>query len=431
MISRKKIKFTADPRRVILKSFYPGNETRAKHILGRIMGMPEEEVSVQLSEVIKRFENRHRNYKEYLQSGYTRITSLIPPDQNITETRKLLIGAYFTHEYSIESAALFNPSIVSHPDQSGLKPGELRFILSLRATGEGHISSIEFRSGVIDSKNNITFNEPTAYAGMASSRKERVETEVKIADETMRDANYDISFTGNEPISERVIFPFSKTECNGIEDVRFVLFNKDDGTATFYGTFTAYDGHRILPQLIQTDDFINFKIRTLQGSAAKDKGMALFPRKINNKYVFISRIDGENLYYMESDNLYQWDHVELLRSPFCTWEFTQIGNCGSPIETERGWLLITHAVGPMRRYVISAMLLDKEQPSKVIGYLDKPIIEPDENEREGYVPNVVYSCGSLLHNNEVIIPYAMSDSASTIGSVSLETIFQNIIPVKY
>jgi predicted GH43/DUF377 family glycosyl hydrolase len=431
MISRKKIKFTADPKRVILRPFFPGNETRARHVIDRIMSMPEHEVILQFEEVIRRFKNRHRNFEEALLANYNRISGLLPQEIKITEARKLLTGSYFTHEYSIESAALFNPSIVPHPDQSGLKEGELRFVMSLRATGEGHISSIEFRSGIIDKSNNITFDETTSFAAMASSRKERVETEIELVDESAKDANYDISFTGKEPISERVIFPFSKTESNGIEDVRFVLFKNEDGTSAYYGTFTAYDGHRILPELIRTNDFVNFKIRTMQGAVVRDKGMALFPEKINGRYAFISRIDGENLYYMESDNLYQWEDAKLLRGPFCSWEYTQIGNCGSPIETEKGWLLITHAVGPVRRYVISAILLDKEDPSKVIGYLDKPLIEPDEEEREGYVPNVVYSCGSLLHNNELIIPYAMSDSASTIGSVPLNKVLEKIIPVKY
>jgi len=430
MITRKNIKFTADPRRVILRPFFPGNEMRAGHVIERVLNMPEVEASAQLDDVIKNFSRRHKGFEAGLMRNYSRITRLLPDEKELSEKRKLLLGSYFSHEYSIESAALFNPSIVPHPDQSGIKENELRFVMSLRATGEGHISSIEFRTGIIDKDNNISFEALTPYAGMAQERKEKVETEITLADESARDANYDISFTGSEPLSERVIFPFSKTESNGIEDVRFVRFYNDGGTSTYYGTFTAYDGHRILPELIQTDDFIKFKVRTMQGAAAKDKGMALFPRKINGKYVFISRIDGENLYFMQSDNLYQWDNAELLRVPFCNWEFVQIGNCGSPIETDAGWLLITHAVGPMRKYVISAILLDKDEPSKVIGYLKDPLIEPDENEREGYVPNVVYSCGSLVHNNEIIIPYAMSDSASTIASVSLNKVLQSIIPVK-
>jgi len=430
MITRKNIKFTADSRRVILRPFFPGNEIRAGHVIERVLSMPEAEASAQLDDVIKNFSSRHKGFEASLLRNYSRITRLLPVEKELSEKRKLLLGAYFSHEYSIESAALFNPSIVPHPDQSGLNKDELRFVMSLRATGEGHISSIEFRTGIIDKDNNISFDALTPYAGMAQERKERVETEITLADESARDANYDISFSGSEPLSERVIFPFSKTESNGIEDVRFVRFYNDDGTSTYYGTFTAYDGHRILPELIQTDDFIKYKVRTMQGAAAKDKGMALFPRKINGKYVFISRIDGENLYFMQSDNLYQWDSAELLRVPFCSWEFVQIGNCGSPIETDAGWLLITHAVGPMRKYVISAILLDKENPSRVTGYLKDPLIEPDENEREGYVPNVVYSCGSLVHNNEIIIPYAMSDSASTIASVLLNKVLQSIIPVK-
>ncbi len=429
MVKKSNIILTADSKRVILRFFDPGSEFRVRNIIGRILNMQEGEVEKLYDEVEERFSNRHRNFEQVLLNHFNKVEKYIPGVFSLSENRKLLIGSYFSKEYSISSAALFNPSIVPHPDQTGLNPGELRFIMSLRAVGEGHISSIEFRSGIIDAHNSIQIDPPSRFASLASAREERVETSFTIDDELTREANYNIFFTGEEPVSERVIFPFSRTESNGIEDVRFVKFFNDDGTSTYYGTFTAYDGHRILSQIIRTDDFIKFEIRTLQGDKAKDKGMASFPKKINGKYTIISRIDGENLYFMQSDDLYKWEAAEVLRTPLMDWEFVQIGNCGSPHETEKGWLLITHGVGPMRRYVISAILLDKNNPAKIIGYLKDPLIEPDENEREGYVPNVVYSCGGLIHNHELIIPYAMSDSASSVASIPLEKILGKIIPI--
>jgi predicted GH43/DUF377 family glycosyl hydrolase len=376
-------------------------------------------------------------------------------------------------EYSIESAALFNPSIVPHPDQSNLPDGSLRFIMSLRATGEGHLSSIVFRSGVLDATNTILFDtisdyvvtpdihlDPVYDLNLFRLKLQEMQTDnavmhhllnqlpdtfsyyrLKKNIEALRanpvfseeqqnrtfesifwlaNSNYEVHFDPNHLISEHIIFPSSKIESRGIEDARFVQFFNDDGQVTYYATYTAYNGVSILPQLIETKDFMQFKISTLNGQAVHNKGMALFPRKIRDRYVMLSRQDGENNRIMFSDNVHFWQESEIIQEPTHPWEFIQIGNCGSPLETSEGWIVLTHGVGPMRQYCIGAILLDLENPAKVIAHLEQPLLVPHEEEREGYVPNVVYSCGSLIHNNELVIPYAMSDVMSGIATVRVD-----------
>ena len=395
--------------------------------------------------------------------------------QRLSEERELLLGGYFTHEFSLEAAALFNPSIVPHPDQSGLPPGSLRFILSLRATAEGHISSITFRTGLLDANNNITIDAPTRYSlepmqvPNASYEKrlferklqelglvgdfnrqvlnglgdtftlEELRTSVSLAVKQLRvpdqetrsvaretlmlaQSNYEVQFAPDSCLSERVLFPATPSQSNGIEDARFVLFQNEDGTRTYYATYTAYDGKMILPQFLETSDFLHFKFITLNGPAVENKGMALFPRKINGLYAMLGRQDAENIYVMFSDHLHFWHSMQLVLEPSFPWEFIQLGNCGSPIETEAGWLVISHGVGPMRKYCIGAFLLDRDDPTKVIGRLPEPLIKPNKNEREGYVPNVVYSCGSLLHGRQLIIPYGMSDYATTFATLPLDEV---------
>jgi predicted GH43/DUF377 family glycosyl hydrolase len=373
-------------------------------------------------------------------------------------------------KYSIESAALFNPSIVPHPDQSHLKKGSLRFVMSLRATGEGHVSSIVFRSGVLDRHNRFLFdpisdfvetpdlqldpvykrnpfqrklnemragNEITAHIlnqlpedftyndllekiGILRAKplfSEALQNRTFDVICWLADSNYEVSFHADHRISERVIFPVSKNESRGIEDARFVQFFDNRREVTYYATYTAYNGITILPQLIETKDFIKFNILTLNGKAVQNKGMALFPRKIGGRYAMLSRQDGENNHIMFSDNIHFWQESQIIQEPEHPWEFIQIGNCGSPLETDEGWIVLTHGVGPMRQYCIGAMLLDLEKPSKIIARLDEPLLVPHEKEREGYVPNVVYSCGAIIHNNELVIPYAMSDINSGIATV--------------
>ncbi|HEV3204111.1 MAG TPA: glycoside hydrolase family 130 protein [Gemmataceae bacterium] len=468
--------------RVVFRPFEPTNEHRILKIIGRIMALPEPEVGQLLEVVMKEFHNRHQKIQKFFLTQFEHVKKHLLTDQKLSEERRLLIGAYFTQEYSLESAALFNPSIVWHPDQTGLPPDSKRFILSLRATGEGHISSITFRSGVINAQNRIKLDEPTRFAtapealpnslydkslfyrklfelGLVNSFTEQViaaledhftleklqeslgfvqrqqrmqQRENEPAAQgilALAKSNYEIKYTPDQNLSERTVFPMAPTETNGIEDARFVQFQEEDGTSRYYATYTAYDGKVIFPQILETEDFLHFKVSTLNGPEARNKGMALFPRKINGLYTMISRQDNENVYFMYSDMLHFWYTKELLIKPTFPWEFVQLGNCGSPVETEAGWLVLSHGVGPMRKYSIGAFLLDLNNPAKVIGRLSEPLLEPDSNEREGYVPNVVYSCGGLLHNRELILPYAMSDYASTFATVALEEVLNHMVPV--
>jgi predicted GH43/DUF377 family glycosyl hydrolase len=461
--------------RVVIRPFQPASEHRIERILGRVAALSEAEVDLLLEDVFREFRDRHQKTRQFLLQRFGQIRANLLTDQPLSENRKLLMGAYFTQEYALESAALFNPSIVWHPDQSGLPEGWGRFILSLRATGEGHISSITFRSGVVDAQNQIRLDEPTRFVtapelvpntlyeknlfsrklvelGIDSPFSEQVlETlsdqfsteemeraidrllhqnrprhrELEQVAQHMRTllrSNYEISFGPELNVSERIIFPSSPTETNGIEDARFVKFQDDDGITRYYATYTAFDGKVILPQILETEDFLRFKASTLNGPEVRNKGLALFPRKVNGLYAMLSRQDNENIYLMYSDMLHFWYTKELIAKPTYGWEFVQLGNCGSPIETEAGWLVLTHGVGPMRKYAMGAFLLDLNDPSRVIGRLEEPLLEPNANEREGYVPNVVYSCGAVIHNGELIIPYAMSDYASTFATVALDIV---------
>ncbi len=479
-VQRSSITLHPDRRRVLIRPFNVLTEERAVKICARVLVLPESEVRALLNEVLADFNERHLKIRDFLFKRFEQIRPSLPTDQELSEERKLLLGAYFSNEYSFEAAALFNPSMVPHPDQSDIPPGALRFVLSLRATGEGHISSITFRTGFLDAGGNITINDPTRYnleptqAPNASFEKNLFERKLKelgISGELTRQAlegigdtftlkelraslalagkqflagdeealatagkilvlaqsNYEVHFTPESRLSERVLFPASPSQSNGIEDARFVLFQNEDGTHHYYATYTAYDGRLVLPQFIETPDFVHFKFVTLNGPAVQNKGMALFPRKINGMYAMLSRQDYENIYIMFSDHLHFWRTAQLLLKPAYPWEFIQMGNCGSPIETEAGWLVISHGVGPMREYCIGAFLLDRNDPTKVIGRLREPLIQPAEDEREGYVPNVVYSCGSLVHEGRLIIPYAMSDYATRFATLALDEVLAAMI----
>ena len=418
------------------------------------------------------FDHRHFDLEGALLATYEKVADQVDSDLPLTLPRRLLIGALFSGEYALESAALFNPSMVPHPDQSGVPEGCLRFVMSLRATGEGHISSVEFRSGrlapgaiQLDPASRMVAlprvepnpryqkaaflcklhemgfgnghaEEVLLPLGPGFNREElnqsvtRVRGESEAPDQDLAntlsciqwlaDSNYELAFAPEHPLGERAIFPNSANESNGIEDARFVRFQEEDGSVLYYATYTAYNGHAILPMLIETPDFAHFRVLTLNGSAVQNKGMALFPRRINGNYVMLSRQDDENLLIMFSDNPHYWNDPQILIRPAEIWESVKVGNCGSPMETPAGWLVLTHGVGPMRKYCIGAILLDLDDPTRVIGRLREPLLEPEGSGREGYVPNVVYSCGSLIHGGEVIIPYAMSDRATTVVSVDLE-----------
>ena len=512
-VSRKKFIFSPDSTRVIARFLYLDDE-RSADIIRKVLAMPQNDVNIAISQLLRGYSRRHRNISKIFEKHFDRLASIFDKievnEKDLSTSQKALIGSYFTMEYSIESAAFFNPSLVEHPDQTEIRTDEKRVIFSFRATGEGHISSVVFRSGILDRNNNLTI-EPVGKMlaeadkiirnvynkksfrekldGMqdqtnivspimldnldAMHSKENVipsavidkpaeipvkkdiisadfildklgnnftygelmksleiaiknpditEDHIKIINHMMSlaSSHYEIHFSIDSAISERVIFPVSATEQRGIEDARFVKFTDDDGEITYYATYTAYDGMTILPKLIKTKDFYDFKILPINGEIARNKGMALFPRKINGKYAMLCRIDGVNNYIAYSDNINIWREAKILQEPKYPWELVQIGNAGSPIETEDGWLVITHAVGPMREYTLGASLYELENPEKLIGRLDTPLMVPNEFEREGYVPNVIYSCGSIVHNEDLVIPYAMSDHSSTYATINLK-----------
>ncbi|MFA5858904.1 MAG: glycoside hydrolase family 130 protein [Elusimicrobiota bacterium] len=465
---------TPDQSRIILRPFTPRSEAQVNHIISRVMALPDDKVTAQLNKVLGDFAKHHENIEAVFLEHYETVHPYLFTDLPLSKERKLLIGSYFTSEYTFESAALFNPSIVPHPDQSNLPEGALRFIMSLRATGEGHISSLTFRTGIIDGNNAITIDTPGKYSVPAihvqnpgydkhcfamklsemkiendfsaavldslkdtftfmeiteslktvahSSSRKKMSTDKNTHEKILWLAlsNYEAEIPVDEDLSAFVVFPSSPAEQNGIEDARFALLTEDDGSKTYYATYTAYDGRAILPQLVETKDFRHFKIITLNGKAVENKGMALFPRKIGGKYAMLARQDNENLFLMYSDNIHFWHEAKVIMKPAYDWEFVQIGNCGSPIETDDGWIVLTHGVGPVRRYCISAVLLDKNDPAKVIGRLKQPLIMPNETERTGYVPNVVYTCGALVHNQKLILPYAKCDRVTTVAIVDIK-----------
>ena len=409
-VKRTKIAIIPDNKRVILRAFEISGE-RTNKIAARVLNLSERNVKKELKIILKNFAGRHRDTKQFFLERYEQIKKYLNNYDQIKGDRRLLLGAYFTHEYSVEAAALFNPSIVWFPAQKGNTGKSKRFILSLRAVGEGHISSIVFTSGIINKNNIIELDKRSRY----------VTNPGKINDNLSgNNCLYELDYPRDIPVSERIIFPHSPFESNGIEDARFVEFYDDTGERIYYATYTAYDGKAIHPQILETKDFLHFKISSINGSEVKNKGMALFPRKINDRYAMLSRQDNENIYLMYSDQLYLWNSKELIIEPKYQWEFVQLGNCGSPIETDEGWLVISHSVGALRQYTIGAFLLDKNDPSKVIGRLNKPLLIPGKKEREGYVTNVVYSCGGIVNNGELIIPYAVSDYSSSFAKVNLK-----------
>lgn len=483
-ITRTHHRLLADPRRVLAKPFLLGEElllpgpSRAGLLLERILAIPEARVCALVEQLQVSFGHRHRNFSAILERHYELAVRPLGPMPDVSTARRLLIGAYFSHEYSVEAAALFNPSIVLAPDQSHLASGEARIIMSLRAVGEGHVSSIEFRSGVLDAGGDLRFDPPgtqiaagertapdrydkalfceklselsawndvaaevTSPLGDAFSlaeleaslaRLEQGDTPHAIWFETAKimrllaASNYVVRFPHDSEVAERVLFPAGPNESHGMEDARFVRF-QEAGEATYYATYTAYDGFQIMPQLIETADFLTFHIATLNGSAAQNKGMAMFPRKVGGKYMMLSRKDRENLYLATSDKLHFWEDATELYRPEEPWELLQIGNCGSPLETAAGWLVLTHGVGAMRQYAIGAMLLDLEDPRRVLGVLREPLLVPDATEREGYVPNVLYTCGGLLHHEQLILPYGFSDAGVGVATVSLPDLVRELL----
>ena len=482
-VNRKNIRFIPDASRVIARFLYTSDE-RGLNTIRAVLNMTSNEASAALSPILRDYSLRHRHLSKIFENHFNKIAHLVKESgvdpESLDISKKILIGSYFTMEYSIESAAFFNPSIIEHPDQSETGTNETRVILSFRATGEGHLSSIVFRTGVLDKNNNLSIepvgrmleeaehirrnvydkasfkkkldemkdihaiipsglildqlNDPFTYGELRDRIKEARKTLHLVADKEilfnqiiwLASSHYELDFSMDTNISERVIFPVSLNEKNGIEDARFVKFTDDNKETVYYATYTAYDGAAVMPKLLDTRDFYHFHILPLHGEIAQNKGMALFPRKVNGKYAMLCRLDGFNNYIAFSNNINVWREASLLQQPAFPWEFIQIGNCGSPIETPEGWLVITHGVGPMREYVLGASLFDLQNPEKETGRLKSPLLVPNAQEREGYVPNVVYSCGSMVHNDDLIIPYAMSDYASTYATVNLRELLNEL-----
>lgn len=425
-LNRQALYLRPDPARVVVRPFKPATEprdlnhtdkTRANHIVDRVIALEPEAAALQLADVLDNFQGRHRNLLETFEARAAEMEDVFCPHATFTQAQRQLIGAYFLHEYSFEAAALFNPSIVAHPDQSGAPEGGRRFILSLRAVGEGHVSSLTFRSGSIAADGSVTV-DPTAR--LASIPK--VKTWISGPDGD----DVEVIFHADTDISERVIFPVTLSQSNGIEDARFVEFAEDNGRKIFYATYTAYSGRAIRSELIETTDFLSFRMTPLKGSAARNKGMALFPRRIDGQYAMIGRQDNENLYLIRSDDLDSWDGGTPIVKPKFPWEFVQIGNCGSPIELDAGWLMLTHGVGPVRKYSIGAVLLDKLDPSKVLARSREPLVRPEPSEREGYVPNVVYTCGAMCHDDQIVLPYAISDSYSNFATIKIDALLKSL-----
>ena len=472
-VCRTDIRLYPDQTRVVLRPLRLSSNADYLQIIHRTLILKERDVQLVVDRFLQDFSSRHRHLTERLLTRFHQIEQFLSPNSEISEARKILIASYFVFEYSAESSALFNPSIVAHPDQSGLQNGELRFLMSLRSTGEGHISSIGFRSGVIHPQHQVTVDPPSRFLsepelienptlnkplffrklfemGLNNSWTQSVMNclgdsftlqELRLSlqsnleqtspgktfdeDSTasgiwlLAKSNYEIQFALDQELSERIIFPITSAQSNGVEDVRLVPYQDETGKIIYYATYTAYDGRNVLPQLFQTEDFHRFKFSTLNGPRVKNKGMALFPRKMKGQFAMLSRQDGENIFLMYSDNVHFWSDAQLLLSPSYPWEFLKIGNCGSPIETDKGWLVLSHGVGPMRQYCLGAFLLDLEDPSKVIGRLSEPLMIPKESEREGYVPNVLYTCGSILHNNQLILPYGISDRVTGFATIPI------------
>ena len=475
-VKRTEIRLAPDQSRVVLRSMRFATDEDYLRIIRRVLALSEADVQRTLDQALSEFSSRHRNVSDRFLARFRQIEHLLPAGTDLSEARKLLTGSYFLFEYSAESAGLFNPSILLHPDQSRCPAGSLRFLLSLRSTGEGHISSISFRSGIVDAHHHIymdpvsrflaepelienptyhktLFRMKIAEMGLSSQWVDRVMgplgeffTLIELRDrlrDALRDtvphrrfeddpgasalwllakSNYEIRFPPDQDLSECVIFPVSPLQSNGIEDVRLVAHREEDGKQTYYATYTAYDGRNVLPQMFVTEDFRHFKFTTLNGLGAQNKGMALFPRKINGRYAMLSRQDGESLFLTTSDNLHFWPETRRILEPVYPWEVVKVGNCGSPIETKAGWLVLSHGVGPVRKYCLGAFLLDRDDPSKVIGRLREPLMMPEGTEREGYVPNVLYTCGALVHGDRMVLPYGMSDRVTGFALIPLDQI---------
>jgi len=476
LVTRSPQRLAADRSRVITRLFVPGQEgfehqdSRAGAVLARVLALDEDEVRASLDDVVARFDGRHRDLVGTFRRHAREVADRVDPASDLSDARMLLLGAVFTNEYAIEGAALCNPSMVAHPDQAGTPEGSLRFVMSVRGIGEGHRSSIGFRTGVVDGADDVTIDDPAPLASVGPvvptlldgavmrSELRRLHGAGEAADyvldalgdqftradldeqvdkllthrrtrgraaetisliRTIADRTYGVEFDDGIPLSERVLWPAMSAEGAGMEDARFVRFVDDDGSVTFYASYTAYSGSHISQQLLDTEDFRMFTSTPMVGPAAANKGLALFPRRIRGRFAAMCRSDRESNSIAYSDHPFEWTESVPCQQPARAWEALQLGNCGPPIETEAGWLVLTHGVGPMRTYRIGAMLLDLDDPARILGQLHQPLLSPAVDEQDGYVPNVVYSCGALVHGDTLVVPYGIGDAAIGVATVPL------------
>ncbi len=403
------LRLKADAARVVLRPFHlawQGSQAepgRAHRLVESVLSLDDKEIRRQLRRVMRDFETRHWQARNMFLRRFDQICALLDLElDSIEDSRKQLVGAFFCHEYSYAAAALMNPSIVAHPDQSGLDPETIRVVLSLRAVGEGHISSIAFREALVSSNGSFELAPEPPFATAADAPD---------IDGLFADGPVTVYRNEDCNLSGTVIFPITPAQAGGLEDLRLTEFIDDDGKREYIGTYTAYSGRNIRSEMLRTRDFRSFELTAIEGDAARNKGMALFPRKIGGRYRMVGRQDGQNLFLLESDEIDNWNGGELLMRPEHPWELVQIGNCGAPIEIDEGWLLLTHGVGAMRQYVIGAVLLDRDEPSKIIGRTRQPILQAENDDRNGYVPNVVYSCGGMRVGDQLFLPYGISDSS--------------------
>ncbi|HVJ01391.1 MAG TPA: glycoside hydrolase family 130 protein [Sphingomonas sp.] len=404
------LRLRADPSRVVVRPFHIGwvgngsGPSRTERLVGEVLKMTPAEAAAQLEIVLKDFEARHWQTRRVFMTRYDEIEALLGLDgAQIGDEKRQLIGAYLCHEYSYAAAALMNPSAVPHFDQTGMPPGSLRILMSLRAVGEGHISSVSFREGIITDTNELSLAPEPPFATAADAREE---DEARIPEGPVTVYRH-----RDSTLSGTVIFPITKAQSNGLEDLRICHFTHDDGSVEWIGTYTAYNGSVIQSELLRTRDWRSFDLVPMSGGASRNKGMALFPRKIGGRYMMLGRQDGENIFLHASDDITRWEGGELLIKPQYPWELVQMGNCGPPIEVDEGWLVLTHGVGAMRKYSIGAALLDKNDPSKVLARSKEPLLAAADQDREGYVPNVVYTCGAIKHGDKLFIPYGVADSS--------------------
>ncbi|OJY71179.1 MAG: glycosidase [Sphingobium sp. 66-54] len=413
-------RLTADPSRVVVRPFQLSwhaagiASSRGAKLVSDVLGMERQAVERSLATVLRDFEQRHWQIRRVFETRFEQVAQDLQLDPKpLSEAQRQLIGAYFSHEYSFQAAALMNPSIVPHPDQSHLGDGMVRFIMSLRAVGEGHISSIAFRDGLVGPDGRFELSpEPRIATAAIVQPRQRIREDGTLVVERDRDST----------LSGTVLFPVTPAQANGLEDLRLTQFIHDDGEAEWIGTYTAYSGRAIRSELLRTRDFRSFSLVPMTGTAAVDKGMALFPRKIGGRYRMVGRQDGKNLYLLESGRLSNWSGGARLLEPRYPWEFVQIGNCGPPIELEEGWLLLTHGVGPMRKYALGAVLLDRDDPSRVLARTPEPLLAAADHDREGYVPNVVYTCGALRLGNVLFLPYGLADSSVAFAFADIRDI---------